>query len=286
VCIYWAESLQDAQMPENVISHNHNDTLINQRYKDGYINLTAMAQANGKLIADYLRLESTNAFLEELSADMGIPISELIQTKKGGRPEAQGTWGHPQVAINCGQWCSAKFAVLVTRWVMTWMTTGQNPLQSDLDRVVYRDALKDEARLRMTDQIKGYLEDIQRYDDQKFRGQFFAKVHDQINLVVAGETAKQMRIRLSQLLGREVKESELLRDYFPALALQRYISMCEATANLVIEGHLPLDAVERAKNIVLARGYVPERIDFVESIKFVRQRVITGHSGLGLPEVR
>ena len=62
--------------------------------------------------------------------------------------------------------------------------------------------------------------------------------------------------------------------------------MCEATANLVIEGHLPLDAVERAKNIVLARGYVPERIDFVESIKFVRQRVITGHSGLGLPEVR
>jgi len=269
-------------MPENVISHNHNDTLINQRYKDGYINLTAMAQANGKLVADYLRLDTTEAFLEELSETMGIPIVKLVEVKAG---RGGGTWGHPQVAINCGQWCSAKFAVLVTRWVMTWMTTGQNPLQSDLDRVVYRDALKDEARLRMTDQIKEYLEAIQRYDDKEFRGQFFAKVHDRINLVVAGETARQMRVRLSQLLGREVKESELLRDYFPALALQRYISMCEATANLVIEGHLPLDAVERAKSIVLARGYVPERIDFVESIKFVRQRVITGQSGLGLPEV-
>jgi hypothetical protein len=61
-------------MAENIISHNHNDTLINQRYKDGYINLTAMAQANGKLIADYLRLDSTNAFLAELSRSMGIPI--------------------------------------------------------------------------------------------------------------------------------------------------------------------------------------------------------------------
>jgi len=272
-------------MPENIISHNHNDTLINQRYKDGYINLTAMAQANGKLVADYLRLDSTKAFLEELSLDMGIPISKLVDIRKGKPAHLQGTWGHPQVAINCGQWCSAKFAVLVTRWVMTWMTTGQNPLQSDLDRIVYRDALKDEARLRMTDQIKGYLEEIQRYDDGKFRGVFFASVHDAINVIITSETAVQMRLRLRDLLGRDVKESELLRDYFPALALQRYISMCEATANFLIEGHLPLDAVQRAKSIVLARGYVPEPINFVESIKFVRQRTLTGQSNLSLPDV-
>jgi hypothetical protein len=73
-----------------------------------------------------------------------------------------------------------------------------------------------------------------------------------------------------------VKESELLRDYFPALMLQRYISMCEATANLIIEGQNPLEAVTRAKSIVLARGYQPQQIDFVESIKFVRQRVAIG----------
>jgi hypothetical protein len=261
-------------MAENIISHNHNNTLINQRFKDGYINLTAMAQANGKLIADYLRLESTNAFLSELSGSMGIPIDQIVIIKTTGPNADRGTWGHPQVAIHCGQWCSAAFAVLVTRWVMTWMTTGQNPLQSDLDRMVYRDALKDDARLRMTDQVRDYLQSIQRYDDQKYRGQYFARVHDQINLVVTGETARQMRERLAQLLGREVKESELLRDHFPALMLQRYISVCEATANLIIEGQNPLDAVNRAKNIVLARGYVPQQINFVESIKFVRQRAI------------
>jgi hypothetical protein len=261
-------------MAENIISHNHNDTLINQRYKDGYINLTAMAQANGKLIADYLRLDSSNAFFEALSRSMGIPIDQLIIRKTTGPNSDRGTWGHPQVAIHCGQWCSADFAVLVTRWVTTWMTTGQNPLQSDLDRMVYRDALRDEARIRMTDQIKDYLQSIKKYDDKKYSGVYFARVHDQINLVVAGETARQMRDRLSQLLGKEIKEGELLRDYFPALMLQRYISICEATANLMLEGQNPLDAVERARTLVLARGYVPQQIDFVESIKFVRQRAI------------
>ncbi len=274
-------------MSENIISHNHNSTLVDQRYKDGYINLTAMAQANGKLIADYLRLESTKAFLEELSADMGIPISAvngLVQVKKGGsKKSAQGTWGHPQVAIHCGQWCSPAFAVLVTRWVMTWISTGQNPLQSDLDRMIYRDALKDEARLRMTDQIKVHLEEIRMYDNREFSGQYFARVHDRINVIVTSETARAMRDRLSELLGRKVKDNELIRDYFPALMLQRYISVFEATANLVGEGMEPLGAVERAKAIVLARDYVPEKIDFIESIKFVRQRV-GGQEPLSLPE--
>lgn len=258
-------------MSENIISHNHNNVLINQRYKDGYVNLTAMARANEKLIADYLRLDTTNAFLHELSETMGIPIVNLVEVKTG---RGGGTWGHPQVAIHCGQWCSATFSVLVTRWVITWLTTSQNPLQSDLDRMVYRDALKDDSRLRMTDQIKNYLESIELYDNRKYRGQYFARVHDEINLAIGGETAKQMRERLSQLLGQDVKESELLRDYFPALMLQRYISMCEATANLIIDGHNPLEAVRSAKRLVLARDYVPQEIDFVESIKFVRQRVI------------
>ena len=52
---------------------------------------------------------------------MGIPITELIQTIIGGIPQAQGTWVHPQVAINLAQWASPKFAVLVSKWVFEWM---------------------------------------------------------------------------------------------------------------------------------------------------------------------
>ncbi len=118
-----------------IIIHEANGLQIGQRREDGYINLTKMAQANDKKINDYLRLDSTKAFLYELSTVTGIPASgknALIQIHKGGNNKnTQGTWGHPQVAINCGQWCSAEFAVLVSGWVVEWMRTGQNPIAPD-----------------------------------------------------------------------------------------------------------------------------------------------------------
>ena len=112
-----------------IINHEANGLQIGQRHEDGYINLTKMAQANGKKINDYLRLETTKAFIDELSIVTGIPVSKIIQVRRGrGDLIKQGTWGHPQVAINCAQWCSAKFAVLVSDWVVQWMTTGNNPI--------------------------------------------------------------------------------------------------------------------------------------------------------------
>ena len=43
----------------------------------------------------HLYLEaSTQDFVKELSSDTGIPVSELIQSVKGGNPEFQGTWGY------------------------------------------------------------------------------------------------------------------------------------------------------------------------------------------------
>jgi hypothetical protein len=75
-------------------------------------------------LGHYLENKATQAFLAELSADIGIPISDLVQIIKGGPPRMQGTWVHPQVAINLGQWASPKFAVLVSKWVFEWMSGG------------------------------------------------------------------------------------------------------------------------------------------------------------------
>lgn len=82
--------------------------------RDGYINATAMCRAAGKEFGHYNANATTKAFLAELSSEIGIPISELIQAVSGGNPAHQGTWVHPQVAIHLGQWVSPKFAVLVT----------------------------------------------------------------------------------------------------------------------------------------------------------------------------
>lgn len=107
--------------------HRVEGEIVSQRRKDGYINATAMCQAAGKRWNDYRRLLTTDPFLAELSAATGIPAAELIQSLSGGTPHLQGTWVHPQVAINLGQWCSPKFAVMVTKWVYDWMSGGPRP---------------------------------------------------------------------------------------------------------------------------------------------------------------
>jgi len=88
------------QMSLALITHEINHSPIEQRASDGYINATAMCKAAGKLMGDYLRLESSKAFLQALANDMGIPISKLIQSVRGGLEHLQGTWVHPQAAIH------------------------------------------------------------------------------------------------------------------------------------------------------------------------------------------
>lgn len=267
-------------MSESTIAHRFNSLEVHQRVADGYINLNQMAAAADKRIDNWTRLQETTSLLREFESDSlyrGVQPLITIEGRGGG------TWAHPDIAIQFAQWCSPAFALQVSRWIREWLTTGRSPL-ADIDRVGLRTGLKDDSRLRMTDQVKLYLEQIERYDDKKYRGIFFAQVHDAINRAVTGETAKQMRDRLSPLLGRTVKQDELIRDYFPAEILQRYISMCEASANFMIREELqPLTAVERASEIVLYAGYRPTPINFVEHIKFVRQRLMTGQGGFELP---
>lgn len=117
--------MQNYQYSFDLIEHNLGASIIQQRTKDGYINATELCKVAGKLWADYARNATSKAYFIELSADMEIPITELIQTVRGGNGQ-QGTWVHPQIAINLGQWLSAKFAVKVSKWVYDWMN-GKNP---------------------------------------------------------------------------------------------------------------------------------------------------------------
>ena len=107
-----------------LIPHEVQSDVINQRAIDGYVNATAMCTVAGKLWGNYWQRQESKDFADELSSDIGIPISGLIQSVRGGRPELQGTWVHPQVAIHLAQWLSPKFAVMVTQWVVEWLSGG------------------------------------------------------------------------------------------------------------------------------------------------------------------
>lgn len=95
------------------LTHNYNGFDISQE-SDGYTSLTDMAKAAGKLVADYLKNDSTQAYFQGLSDDMNIPISSLIRIVQG-KGKAQGTWAHPEVAIDFAKWCNVSFRIWANR---------------------------------------------------------------------------------------------------------------------------------------------------------------------------
>lgn len=80
-----------------------------------------MAKAHGKLVADYLRLDSTKAYIQAVSFDMGIPISKVLVKSKGGRSASDdsrgGTWAVELVAIDFAQWLSVPFKLWVNKQI-------------------------------------------------------------------------------------------------------------------------------------------------------------------------
>ena len=276
-----------------------NGISIEQRVKDGFINGTAMSTAHNKKINDWFRNQDTLDLFIALAIDLdpnfnydnsrnldltrlsGAKYSrifpDLVVSRSGSPETGGGTWLHPTLAIQLAQWCSPAFAIQVSRWVQEWMTSGYNPIQleADADRVRVRDSLKDDKRLELTDRIKSFLEVAGRYDPSSWETRkHFINAHDKINILLTTETAKKMRERLGQEVGHEIKENELLRDYFPIINLTDYASLCQAAANEMATNNThPLDAIDIAAKQVLSTKYVAKPIDFTERIDLVRRRL-------------
>ena len=71
---------------------------MTQRASTGFMHGTEMCNVKeGKKLNDWSRLQTTKAFLEALSSNMGIPTIGLIESKAGGTDVGG--------AGRCGQFC-------------------------------------------------------------------------------------------------------------------------------------------------------------------------------------
>ena len=110
-----------------------NSIVITSRIEDNYINATQLCQAGGKKFNHWYSLDNTKQLINELASDTGIPVSLLIDIKKGNSNEFnQGTWIHPDLAIQLAQWLSPKFAIQVSKWIMNLFTDGKVEINTKL----------------------------------------------------------------------------------------------------------------------------------------------------------
>ncbi len=79
---------------------------------DGWWSLTAIAQCHNRAAADFLRLRSTQDFIDRLQREIGAPALQVV---KGG--VQQGTWAHPTLGLRCLAWISPEDEFLIYRTI-------------------------------------------------------------------------------------------------------------------------------------------------------------------------
>jgi len=134
-------------------------------------------------------------------------------------------------------------------------------------RIYVRQQLKDQDRRYLTDQIMGYLKGRGKYSSTNPH-RLFSQIHDAMNLILTGETSKQMYKRTG------LKPHQLLRDYFPLDKLNRYSALSVCIGNLIIDGYKPEEAVQLGADIALPRPYQAEPIELVDPIKKLERQVL------------
>lgn len=99
------------------------DVTVNSRRPDHYVNATELCQAGDKNFGDWYRSDDTKQILTVLSSDLDIPIPLLVESKRGDVIQLQqGTWVHPDLAIQLAQWISPTFGIRVSSWVRAMCT--------------------------------------------------------------------------------------------------------------------------------------------------------------------
>lgn len=96
---------------------------------DGYVCANKLCVASNKPYSNWKRLKETKLLLNKLQEK--YPQIELIHTVHGGNSKLQGTYIHPDLAINLAQWCSPSFSLQVSKWIRELIITDEVKLAQE-----------------------------------------------------------------------------------------------------------------------------------------------------------
>ena len=121
--------------------------------EDGFINATQLCKAGNKKFNNWKQLDSTLRLIQALESDTGIPASQLIDVHKGNTSKfSQGSWIHPDLAVQLAQWISPNFSIQVSRWVREIVLTGSVTLGKEKSS----EKLDDELRKKIGMDVSSY----------------------------------------------------------------------------------------------------------------------------------
>lgn len=174
------------------------DVSLLQKTDELFFNATDIARQFSKRPDDFLRLQSTKEYIEEIMKEIGYGNyrnENLIRVTQGGKH--QGTWLHQELAYEFAGWLSPIFRRNLHKWV-------DNRLKDEHQRKQLKLELKT-GFLPLTNAIQAAHADLKPYH--------FSNECDLINRLVIGMTAKafkQIRGIESVRDGLTAAESQLM----------------------------------------------------------------------------
>jgi hypothetical protein len=188
-----------------------NDAPISRRDSDGFADATAMCQANGKLYADYQRLERTTAYIAALGESLNLPADQLVLTTTSGPNHLRGTWIHPRLAVDLARWLSPQFAVWMDGWFLEAAGQGQEPAAAvgpkDFREMTWDEWMAQPARLRQAQRCVWHEEQLlagRFQHDNVSVGQWF--VDNPPITQISDEAARQISSMVVRQLSRPAVE--------------------------------------------------------------------------------
>jgi phage antirepressor YoqD-like protein len=114
-----------------IFKYQGNDITFQIGNGDVMVNATEMARPFGKRAGEWIRLPSTQNYLDALEAMGKSHRSRLVYTENG-----VGTWLHEDMALEFARWLSPRFAIWCNDRVKELMKYGFTASQEKLDQLV------------------------------------------------------------------------------------------------------------------------------------------------------
>jgi hypothetical protein len=238
-----------------------------------------MCQANGKLIADWMRTNEYIRYTERLSESMGIPIDRLVTSNPGQPSRGGGTWIHPKLAIKLARWISVDFELWCDEHIETLMKTGTTALAepqktlsvAEMKAIVKQ---KEEQRLRVLEAsvngndyfigLRGKVKQLQSEFEQlnNFKAESLGYMGSIDNWIgFFKKEIEKLKTEVAQL-----KESASIHDT-PAMAMTR---LKHAQQMELLERQHELRRIERAEKAQEVINAREEKKQFEADTKYAK----------------
>ncbi len=209
--IHYIDNENDSDFDNNLIKTINDNNLLSEKSKtlilnnvtivsritDNYINATQLCKAGNKKFNDWFRIDTTKILISTLESETGIPASQLVDIKKGNSLEfEQGSWVHPDLAIQLAQWLSPKFALQVSKWIRTLFSNSKVEVSLKLLKDKEKELEVKNKKIKLLENLHIKKQKREEYPESNVIYILTTKENKNNRIYIVGK-AKDLKTRLS-----------------------------------------------------------------------------------------